>query len=60
MYTMQQFVHFTPETSKDDVDREMEPRRDLPTFLSYLAILVLFSVVLLSKIAKGNLNLLVT
>jgi uncharacterized membrane protein len=59
MYTMQQFVHFTPETSKDDVNREMEPRRDLPIFLGYLAILALLSVVLLSKIAKGNLNLLV-
>lgn len=57
---MQQFVHFTSVISKDDVDREMEPRRDLPIFISYLAISALLSVVLLSKIAKGNLNLLVT
>jgi len=53
---MQQFVHFTSVTSKDDVDREMETRRDLPVFISYLAILAFLSVVLLGKIAKGNLN----
>jgi len=56
---MQQVVNFASMTSEVYVGREMESRRDLPTFISYLAILALIYVVLLSKLVKAYLNLII-
>jgi hypothetical protein len=56
---MQQVVNFASMTSEVYVGRAMESRWDLPTFISYLAILALIYVVLLSKLVKAYLNLII-